>query len=70
MPQCKPENRNAQRMRNYHKTKNARNSRSRWTASEIELLHDNNMTDRELSAEIGRSVQAIQVKRYYINKEL
>ena len=34
-----------------------------WSAKEIERLEDENLSDRELSKLLGRSVQSIQVKR-------
>ena len=43
-------------------------SRRRWTNSDIEMLLNFNGTDRQLSKIIGRSVQAIQVKRVLIKR--
>lgn len=54
---------NAQRKRYYARTANAKNGHQRWTEKEIEIVMAHEKPDREISAEIGRSVQAIQVMR-------
>ncbi len=51
-----------QQKRYYDKTKEADNSGERWTLKE-ETLVFSNITDRELSELIGRSMRAINVKR-------
>lgn len=55
---------NAQRMRYYQKTQDAINSGQRWSDEETELVMKHEMTDTEISKAIGRSVQAIQLRRY------
>jgi len=62
-----PEGRNKERKNNYKKTqgkdKNALN-RCRWSEEECHLiLVRKGMNDRQLHKLLGRSVQAIQVKR-------
>lgn len=44
--------------------------RHEWTEKEIQMLLCYNGTDRELAQEIGHSVQAIQIKRNRIKKEI
>lgn len=44
--------------------------RRKWTDEEIELLFRDEITDRELSAKIGRSMKAIVCMRCRIRKEL
>ena len=56
--------RNRQRKRNYQKSQNAINSRKHWQEWEIKLVLTSDLTDMELSKEIGRSVQAIQQTRF------
>ncbi|MFA7254216.1 MAG: hypothetical protein WC107_06735 [Patescibacteria group bacterium] len=60
-----PDRRNALRKANYRSTvKNARNSHKPWEPEEDSaIIAANRPRDRELSALIGRSVQAIQVRR-------
>lgn len=58
--------RNAQRRRYYAKTANY--TPRAWTDAEMGLLFNNDMTDTELSAYVGRSVSAIQKKRCVLNK--
>ena len=55
---------NATRMRYYQKTQGAINSGQRWSDEETELVMKHEMTDTEISKAIGRSVQAIQLRRY------
>lgn len=58
------EKRNSERKRLYRRSvKHAVNSRKSWTPEEVELILKHDVTDFELSKEIGRSVQAIQAKR-------
>ena len=60
-----PDLRNEEKKRNYAKTRrNATNSNLSWTGEEIKMIFSpNRPSDREMSAILGRSVQAIQVKR-------
>jgi hypothetical protein len=54
--------------RNYAKSrKNNYNSGLKWSAYEIEKALDHSIPDKELAALLGRSVQAIHVKRSKIN---
>ena len=56
--------RNHQRKMNYGKgRKSDKNRWQEWTTEDMNLLMNSNKTDRELSVAIGRSVQAIQIKR-------
>lgn len=59
-----PEKRYADRRKYYRKTAFAANSRQRWTLKEIEMVLEHRVSDSELAAEIGRSVQAIQLVRH------
>lgn len=74
-----PKYRNARRKANYHKGRpKAEKAKRRpsgvrhfpWTMQELELFHlyegMNKISDRDLAKMIGRSVQAIQQKRYQI----
>jgi hypothetical protein len=59
-----PGTRKRDRARNYAKTrKGAVNSGRFWSQNEILAIQDRSCTDRELASRLGRSVQAIQVKR-------
>lgn len=62
------EQRNIYRKRNYNKTSYARNHRKPWTEEEDFLVFNSKLTDFELSKQIGRSVQAIQIRRCRLNK--
>lgn len=65
-----PELRRFFKNRNYATTTDARNRHKEWTEKEIEtILAEDRPTDRELSAQIGRSMRAIQIKRSKITKE-
>ena len=56
--------RNEYRQRNYAQTAaDARNSRAEWTEREDKMVLAHSIPDRELAAKIGRSVQAIQIRR-------
>lgn len=55
--------RNERRQRNYAQTAGAPNTRSEWTEREDRLVLAHAIPDRELAAQIGRSVQAIQIRR-------
>ena len=63
-----PQKRLEGKLRYYRKTQNAKNKGNRWAEWEVELVMKHEMSDMELSKELGRSVQAIQARRYYINK--
>lgn len=54
---------NAQKKRYYGKTTDAKNKGEPWSEHEVERIMMRDVTDMELSAEIGRSVKAIQVMR-------
>ena len=55
--------RNERRQRNYAQTQDAPNARTEWTEREDRMVLAHEIPDRELAAKIGRSVQAIQVRR-------
>ena len=60
------EYRNYQRKRNYARgRKDVTNTFKRWDDNDIKLIckKPNGMTDRQLAEMLGRSVQAIQIKR-------
>ena len=57
------EKRNTYRQRNYAQTQGGLNSRKEWTTSEDEMVRARSITDRELALKLGRSVQAIQIRR-------
>ena len=61
--------RNAQKHRYYGKTQNAANRCMSWTESELDAIMRKEKTDMEISAEIGRSVKAIQVMRCKMKKK-
>lgn len=62
--------RNAQRKMNYGKgRKSDKNRGQEWTIEDMNLLTNSGKTDRELSVAIGRSVQAIQVKRSHLEMQ-
>jgi hypothetical protein len=58
-----------QRLKYYRKTANAENRGKRWTDEEIEMIMLHKMTDTAISKIIGRSVEAIQIKRCMVNKK-
>ena len=65
-----PEETNEQKKRYYSKSLgNAVNRRRGWTSKEIEEILTSPLSDNELSIKLGRSVQAIQVKRAKCKKE-
>lgn len=56
--------RNEQRKKNYNQTRDsAYSAKQRWSNEEITLITSSTLSDREISKKIGRSVQAIQIKR-------
>ena len=69
-----PNKRNKYRKRNYRKNRetilNKRNSRQGWTEQHIDLIFERNLTDSELGKIIGRSVQAIQAKRFKVGMSI
>lgn len=58
-----PEKRYTGKKRYYAQFQGGENSGKTWTSEEMDLLTTFEGTDRELSAKIGRSVQAIQGMR-------
>jgi hypothetical protein len=70
MPHCKSiDERNRQRKNNYDQTRGGYKSGKRWSYKDEENLLCSRSTDRQLSKLIGRSVQAIQLKRVRMNDE-
>ena len=59
--------RNEQRKRNYSQT--AQYKRRDWIPEEDEAVLKQDITDRELSKIISRSVQSIQIRRSRLKKE-
>lgn len=55
--------RNLYRQRNYAQTQGGSNTRKEWTSSEDEMVRAREASDRELALKLGRSVQAIQIRR-------
>lgn len=63
--------RNRQRRRNYEKSnKFAVNGYNPYSSEECQLILEHNITDFELSKQLGRSMRAIQGKRFKLKKEL
>jgi hypothetical protein len=63
-----PHKRQSGKQRNYAQTQGAENTGAIWSDSEMEaILADDRPHDRVLAAKLGRSVQAIQVKRAKLN---
>lgn len=60
--------RNRQRKANYAST--CKYPKSEWRAEHEQMVLDHSIPDRELSKLIGHSVQAIQVKRCKLKKEI
>lgn len=58
-----------QNKRYYSKTAYNVNHRKKWTDEEIKLVLEHVISDTELSRLIGRSVGAIQKKRYKMKEE-
>ena len=58
-----------QRLKYYRKTAHAENKNKRWTAEEIEIVMNHEVSDHKISKIIGRSVEAIQLKRCKENKK-
>jgi hypothetical protein len=56
------------RQKNYAKTQHARAEYTRWSESDEYKVLFSELTDSELSARIGRSAQAIQLKRLRLTK--
>ena len=55
---------NRHKKRNYAQTRdNAVNVGQRWTIDQTNMVLAHEISDRELAAKIGRSVEAIQVRR-------
>ena len=56
--------RNRQRKINYDRDgSDRRNHHKPWSKSEVDMILEHRLTDREIARAIGRSVAAIQVKR-------
>ena len=53
----------------YSKTAYAVNHKYNYTDEEIQMILDHNLTDTEIAKKIGRSVQAIQIKRSRLQKK-
>lgn len=62
--------RNAQKRRYYGRTTNSENSRQAWTLQDLQRVMEHDVSDMQLSAEIGRSVAAIQVMRHRQKRKL
>lgn len=59
-----PDKRSAMRRRNYQRgMRDARRGYQPWTQEEDIKVLAHSVTDRELARDIGRSVQAIQIRR-------
>lgn len=65
-----PDQRNRNRKRNYAQTQGGPNTRKHWTGAEDERVLAHSVPDRQLSAELGRSVMAIQVRRTRLKSEV
>lgn len=66
-----PDKRNAERKRNYRRTQFAnRNQGQRYDQDHDWLILNSPFTDRELHKIIGRSVQAIQIRRSRLKQKL
>ena len=65
-----PDARLRAKKRNYAQTQGAPRSRQLWTSADDQTLLDWEGTDRELSHHLGRSVQAIQIRRVRLTKEV
>lgn len=63
-----PEKRYEGKKRYYKKTQNAKNRRNIWKKWEIERILEKDTCDHNLSKELGRSVEAIQIKRCKLKK--
>lgn len=62
--------RNRQRKINYDRDgSDRRNGNKPWSRHEIDMILERRLTDREVARIIGRSVRAIQVKRYKLKHE-
>lgn len=60
--------RNIYRKRNYAKTQGY--PKREWTLHEMDLILYSDKSDTELARELKRSVQAIQIKRCRLKKEM
>jgi hypothetical protein len=58
-----PKKRNKERKRYYRKTQNSLNSGKRWTDEDVDQIIMPKKLDTKLAVELGRSVEAIQVRR-------
>jgi len=62
--------RNGCNSRYYKRTEDAPNKKLRWTLGEINMILKKEHSDMELSALLGRSVKAIQIKRSKLNADI
>jgi hypothetical protein len=61
---------NAAKKRYYNQFEaNACNKYQIWTIGDIKKVENKDISDRNLSKQIGRTVKAIQMKRYYLKGE-
>ena len=56
--------RNHQRLLNYKTGRKYQITQCRWEKWELEFLFSSHKCDRDIAAQLGRSVQAIQMKRF------
>ena len=61
------ETRNAQRLRYYRKTQ--KYDKRPWEEEDVRLILESELTDRELSKLLERSMQSIQAKRHIVKRE-
>lgn len=59
---------NEQKTRYYRKTANAINHGKAWTSDEDKIVAEHKFTDRQISDMIGRSMEAIQIRRSRLKK--
>ena len=59
-----PKARYTQRLRYYRRGRRHNHNNGKiWTREDLEAIHSTELSDKELSKKLGRSLQAIQVKR-------
>lgn len=63
-----PAGRNKQRRRNYARSRGGEREREAWTPQEDAAVLEHAVADRILAGELGRSVQAIQIRRARLKK--
>lgn len=64
----RPLNKKKEKVRYYSNWEKAPNRTTRWTTEETNTLLSFTGTDRELSALLGRSVRAIQMRRHVLKR--